>query len=228
MEALLHNLTRFGIFKPTIALQEGLSRGDITRAQALDEVFTATYGHPGLWTIPAREWRDAVFEQYSLQPEAPYTLPDGEEVSIKTDYLTGTRIEFRKNIPPDLQALLTHPNLQGWTCLAGVLNLRNYQPEPGDNFPGFPDKGDLQQDDALALATAAARKAIEGEISQEDFDKAKLNTILQYPAGTGHQNPLCQIEFMDLRWDYDASFAVIQLDAVTLEVVKVDLSRSVG
>ncbi len=108
--------------RPTLQYQAGMKQSDITASQALMELFTACLGEVGERPIVADAWLDKVLAQLNLQPEKRYRLPDGQAIALESspgmiEYYT----QFQKQVPEELHAAFSYPNLQGWTCLGGAI-----------------------------------------------------------------------------------------------------------
>ena len=123
MRALQQEMLAAGSIQPTLSLSYGLSNGDITAAQAVEEFFISCLGQPILWALSARQWRDEVLKSSGLQAEQAYVLPDGASVPVsQASGASLVRTEFQQNIPGFVRELFSHPQLSGWTCLGGVVN----------------------------------------------------------------------------------------------------------
>lgn len=123
MKAFRDRIALLGNIRPTVALSHGLTQGNITAAQAVEEFFISCLGPPALWTLSAREWRDKVLKQNGLQLEPAYALPKDTPIQVEASFGEPmTRVEFVQRIPEQIQPLFSHPRLEGWVCLGGVIN----------------------------------------------------------------------------------------------------------
>jgi len=134
------------------ALQQGLTDGNITTAQVINEYFQSCYGDPESWPQALLEWRDEVLASYGFtvadappiainvvpQPEARYEpgirRRDAETRNIRRQI---TVTEFAGEVPDELQQVLSHPMLAGWTCICGAYIDANPSDTPDEYETGL-------------------------------------------------------------------------------------------
>jgi len=122
-QELTQYMTQMGI-RATPRLTEGLSLGKVTAGDALHEYFISCYGEPMNWSPELKAWHDAELASYGLSyTDAP---PVEKGVVTYTGYqLSGQDMRLTRfigEVPEQLQQVLVHPKLEGWTCICGAMS----------------------------------------------------------------------------------------------------------
>ena len=121
-DALLEALENDGDIYMELELRKGLVDYTYTPSQALHDFFTSCYGSELNWQPALVQWRDQVFEELGLEKTPAISVVDP---GVHTRYTNDTKqvCEFVGEAPEELEAAFSHPNLQGYECLAGAYRL---------------------------------------------------------------------------------------------------------
>lgn len=109
-------------------LNNGLARGTLTGAQALQAFFASCYGDTGTWTDALTEWYQTELASYGWTAEDASAVTAATPVTGINRYESKTRMsnwpvtvtEFADEVPDELSQVLALPVLAGYTCLCGA------------------------------------------------------------------------------------------------------------
>ena len=136
---VLLNTMRFNGISPTSKLCEMPPE---QAAEALHEFFVSCYGGRDSWTWELTKWFEDELASYGLiYTDAP-EFEEGIDVR-QVQPSSGQALEltrFAGEVPQELEAVFTHPKLQGWTCLCGAL-MRGIKNDYGFGLAAFEKDG---------------------------------------------------------------------------------------
>lgn len=108
---------------PDADVQRGLSTGSMSAGNALHQYFVCCYGQPADWTDALKAWHDQELVSYGLALEQAVSFPEGVlsyELAAAEKEPGYAVVQFTGEAPKELEAVLSHPKLEGWQALCGA------------------------------------------------------------------------------------------------------------